>query len=80
MPTSAQRMVMWKMTHICHLLELVLMKKAWWVLAVVATRDEEIEEEVEEEGCGDDNEEDEEVFDVEEINPTSYIYMGTSVF
>jgi hypothetical protein len=29
---------------------------------------------------GDDDEEDEEVFDVEEINPTSYIHMGTPVF
>jgi hypothetical protein len=29
---------------------------------------------------GDDDEEDEEVFDVEEINPTSYIPMRTPVF
>jgi hypothetical protein len=29
---------------------------------------------------GDDDEEDEEVFDIEEINPSSYIHMGTPVF
>jgi hypothetical protein len=51
-----------------------------------AARDEkEIEEEEdgrnENDGAeGDDDEEDEEVFDVEEINPTSYIHMGTPVF
>jgi hypothetical protein len=47
--------------------------------------DEEIKEEDdggnENDGAeGDDNEEDKEVFDVEEINPTSYIHMGTPVF
>jgi hypothetical protein len=31
-------------------------------------------------GLSDDEEEDEEVFDVQEINPTSYIHMGTPVF
>jgi hypothetical protein len=51
-----------------------------------ATRDEEEIEEEEDGGNdndgakGDDEEEDEEVFDVEEINPTSYIDMGTLVF
>jgi hypothetical protein len=50
-----------------------------------AARDEEeIEEEQdggnEDDGDeGDDEEEDEEVFDVEGINPTSYIHMGTPV-
>jgi hypothetical protein len=51
----------------------------------VARDEEEIEEE--EDGGnkndgveGDNDEEDEEVFDFEEINPTSYIYMGTPVF
>jgi hypothetical protein len=46
-------------------------------------RDEEeiVEEEEDNDGAeGDDDEEDEEVFDVEEINPTSYIHMGTPVF
>jgi hypothetical protein len=51
-----------------------------------AVRDEE--EIKEEEGGGngndgaegDNEEEDEEVFDIEEINPTSYIHMGTPVF
>jgi hypothetical protein len=46
------------------------------------------EEEIKEEDGGnendgaedDDDEEDKEVFDVEEINPTSYIHMGTPVF
>jgi hypothetical protein len=50
-----------------------------------AARDDEIEEE---EGGrngndgteGDDEEEDEDTFDVEEINPTSYIRMGTPTF
>jgi hypothetical protein len=42
-------------------------------------RDEEIEEEIEEEGDADDEEE-EETFKVEEINPTSYIHMGTPIF
>jgi hypothetical protein len=52
----------------------------------VAARDEEEIEEEEDGGNendgaeGDDNEEDEEIFDVEEINPTSYIHMGTPVF
>jgi hypothetical protein len=51
-----------------------------------AARDaEEIEEEEDggygnDEAEGDDNEEDEEVFDVQEINPTSYIHMETLVF
>jgi hypothetical protein len=52
-----------------------------------AARDEEEIEEEEDGGNdndgaeGDDEEEeDEEVFDVEEINPTSYIHMGTPVF
>jgi hypothetical protein len=43
-----------------------------------ATRDEEeiMEEEKVNDGAeGDDDEEDEEVFDVEEVNPTSYINM-----
>jgi hypothetical protein len=46
-------------------------------------RDEEeiMEEEKVNDGAeGDDDEEDEEVFDVEEVNPTSYIYMGTPIF
>jgi hypothetical protein len=50
-----------------------------------ATDEEEIEEEEdgrnENDGAeGDDDEEDEEVFDVVEINPTSYIHMETPVF
>jgi hypothetical protein len=51
-----------------------------------AARDEEEIEEEEDGGNGndgaegDDDEEDEEVFVVEEINPTSYIHMGTLVF
>jgi hypothetical protein len=47
-----------------------------------AARDEEIEEEIEEEeGGGNGNdEEEEEIFDVEEINPTSYIHMRTPTF
>jgi hypothetical protein len=46
-----------------------------------ATRDEEeIEEEEDGENENDGAEEDEEVFDVEEISPTSYIHMGTPVF
>jgi hypothetical protein len=47
-----------------------------------AARHEEIEEEGDgNDGAeGDDDEEDEEIFDVEEINPTSYIHMGTPTF
>jgi hypothetical protein len=50
-----------------------------------AARDEEEIEEEEDGGNGNDraegdDEEDEEVFDGEEINPTSYIHMGTPVF
>jgi hypothetical protein len=50
-----------------------------------AVRDEEIDEEIMEEeegndGAGGDDDEDEEIFDVEAINPTSYIHMGTSTF
>jgi hypothetical protein len=50
-----------------------------------AARDEEENEEEEDGGNGNDgaegdDEEDEEVFDVEEINPSSYIHMGTLVF
>jgi hypothetical protein len=51
-----------------------------------AARDEEEIEEEEDGGNendgpeGDNDEEDEEVFDVEEMNPTSYIHMGTLVF
>jgi hypothetical protein len=52
-----------------------------------ARGEEEIEEEEdsrngnENDGAeGDDDEKDEEVFDAQEINPTSYIHMGTSVF
>jgi hypothetical protein len=46
------------------------------------TRDEEEIKEEEDGGNGNDGAEgdDEEVFDVEEINPTSYIHMGTLVF
>jgi hypothetical protein len=86
-PTTAWRMMMWRMTHICHLLRLVLMEKDWQVLvaAGVARDEEEIEEEEdggnENDGAeGDEDEEDEEVFDVEEINPTSCIHMVTPVF
>jgi hypothetical protein len=43
------------------------------------TRNEEIEEELEEESDADEEEE-EETFDVEEINPTSYIHMRTPTF
>jgi hypothetical protein len=47
-----------------------------------AERDEEIKEEDDgnDRAEGDNDEEDEEVFDVEEIIPTSYIHMGTLVF
>jgi hypothetical protein len=51
-----------------------------------AARDEEKIEEEEGGGNGndgaegDDDDDNEEVFDVEEINPTSYIHMGTPVF
>jgi hypothetical protein len=51
-----------------------------------AVRDEEEIEEEEGGGNGndgaegDDDEENEDVFDVEEINPTSYIHMGTPIF
>jgi hypothetical protein len=53
-------MMILKMNHMCHLLGLILMKKAWRVLAAVAAGDEETEEEVEEEGGGDDDDEGEE--------------------
>jgi hypothetical protein len=43
-----------------------------------AARDEEIEEEAEEDD-GDDGEE-EEVFDMEEINPLNYVHMRTPIF
>jgi hypothetical protein len=51
----------------------------------VVRDEEEIEEEEDgrngNDGAeGDEEEEDEEVFYVEEINPTSYIHIGTSVF
>jgi hypothetical protein len=51
----------------------------------VARDEEEIEEEEDGENGndraeGDDDVEDEEVFDVEKINPTSYVHMVTSVF
>jgi hypothetical protein len=42
-------------------------------------RDNEIEEEAEEGADGDDGEEEEEVFDVEEINPPTYVDMGPLV-
>jgi hypothetical protein len=47
-----------------------------------AVRHEEIEEEGDgNDGAeGDDDAEDEEIFYVEEINPTSYIHMGTPTF
>jgi hypothetical protein len=44
-----------------------------------AARDEDIEEEIWEE-CDADDEEEEETFEVEEINPTSYIHLGTPIF
>jgi hypothetical protein len=44
-----------------------------------AVSDDEIEEEEEDDNDGDNGEE-EETFDVEEINPTSYIHMGTPIF
>jgi hypothetical protein len=43
-----------------------------------ASRDDEIEEKVEE--GADDGDEEEEVFDVEEINPSNYVDMGPLVF
>jgi hypothetical protein len=74
---------MWKMTHICHLPELILMEKDWQLL--VAAGQQEIEEEEDggngNDGAkGDDEEEDEEVFDIEEINPTFYKHMETQFF
>jgi hypothetical protein len=52
--------------------------------SVAASDEEEIEEEEdsgnENDGVEGDDDEDEEVFDVEEINPTSYIHMRTPVF
>jgi hypothetical protein len=40
-----------------------------------------VEEEEDNDGAkGDDDEKDEEIFDIEEINPTSYIHMGTPTF
>jgi hypothetical protein len=47
-----------------------------------AARNDEIEEEYDgnDRAVGDNDEEHEEVFDVEEINPTSYIHMRTLVF
>jgi hypothetical protein len=44
-----------------------------------ASMHEEIEEEDDCNG-GTEGDDDEEIFDVEEINPTSYIYMGTPTF
>jgi hypothetical protein len=38
-PTIAQRMMMWKMTHICHLPRLVLMEKDWQVLVAVGQQE-----------------------------------------
>jgi hypothetical protein len=77
---KAQRMMICRMTHTCHLPGLVHMAKDWQVLAAV--RHEEIEEEGDgNDGAeGDEEEEDEEIFDVEEINHTSYIHMGTPTF
>jgi hypothetical protein len=68
------------MKHIGHLPGLVLMEKAWQVQ--VAAREEEIIEEDEgNDGIdGDDDEEEEETFVVGEINPSSYIHMGTPIF
>jgi hypothetical protein len=45
-------------------------------------RDDKIEEEEEDDdgNDGDDGEEGEKTFDVEDINPTSYIHMGTPIF
>jgi hypothetical protein len=43
-----------------------------------AARDDEIEEDDGNDGDG--GEEEEETFDVVEINPTSYIHMGTPMF
>jgi hypothetical protein len=45
-----------------------------------AARDDEIEEEAEEVADGDDGKEEEEMFDVEEINPPNYVDMGSLVF
>jgi hypothetical protein len=45
-----------------------------------AARDDEIEEEAEKGVDGDDGEEEEELFDVEEINPPNYVDMGPLVF
>jgi hypothetical protein len=44
-----------------------------------AARDEEIEEEAEEDDGGD-GEVEEEIFDMEEINPPNYVHMGTPIF
>jgi hypothetical protein len=45
-----------------------------------AGRDDEIEKEAEEGADADDGEEEEEVFDMEEINPSSYVDIGPLVF
>jgi hypothetical protein len=47
-----------------------------------AAMDDEIEEEDDGDDGNDDDdgEEEEETFDVEEINPTSYVHMGTPIF
>jgi hypothetical protein len=45
-----------------------------------AGRDDEVEKEAEEGANGDDGEEEEEVFDVEEINPPNYVDMRPLVF
>jgi hypothetical protein len=66
-----------------HLPGLILMEKDWQVLVAVGQLRVEEEEDGgngNDEAEGDDDEEDEEVVDVEEINPSSYIHMGTLVF
>jgi hypothetical protein len=75
------QMMMWRMTPICHHLGLVLMEKVWQVQVAVRKHEREIVEE--EEGndgpVGDEEEEEETVF-VDEINPSSYVHMGTPTF
>jgi hypothetical protein len=77
MPTAARMMIL-RMNHIGHLPGLILMEKVWQVQ--VAAREQEIEEEDEGNHGANGDEEEEETFIVDEINPSSYVHMGTPTF
>jgi hypothetical protein len=78
-PQVVAQMMMLRMTPTFPHPKLILTgkEKGWQVLVGNGVAREGIEEEAESDADGD---EEEEIFDVQDINPSSYMHMGTPIF